>query len=53
MEHAWEGRECIQNFVQKSEGIPDGKPRYRWKDNIKMDLKNRVLGCGLDSCGLG
>jgi hypothetical protein len=24
--------------------IPLGRPKYRWVDNIKMDL--RVMGCG-------
>ena len=29
----------------KSEGKrPFGRPRYRWEDNIKMDLKE--VGCG-------
>jgi hypothetical protein len=32
---------------------PLGRPRCRWKDNIKMDLIERVGGCGLDSCGSG
>jgi len=30
------------------------RPRRRWEDNIKMDLKsNRVGRCGLDSSGPG
>jgi hypothetical protein len=37
-------------------GRPDGKrplgrPRYRWEDNIKMDLREKVWRCGLDSFG--
>jgi len=33
---------------------PRGRPRSRWEDNIKMDLKgNSVGGCGLDSSGSG
>jgi hypothetical protein len=31
------------------------KPRRRWKDNIKFDLRDRLGGCGLNSygsCGL-
>jgi hypothetical protein len=24
-----------------------------WDDNLKMDLKERVVGYGLDSCGSG
>jgi hypothetical protein len=28
---------------------PLGKPRHRWKSNIKMDLKRHMIGrCGLD-----
>jgi hypothetical protein len=31
---------CIQNFSLKLERKrPIGRPMYRWKDNIKMDLK--------------
>jgi hypothetical protein len=31
---------CIQNLGGKSESKrPFGRPRRRWKDNIKMDLK--------------
>jgi hypothetical protein len=30
-----------------------GRPRYRWKDIIRMGLKrNRVGGCGLDTSGV-
>jgi hypothetical protein len=37
-------------------GRPEGKrplrrPRHRWEDNIRMDL--RVGGCGLDASGSG
>jgi len=33
---------------------PLGRPRRRWKDNIKMDLKSyRVGSCGLDASGSG
>jgi hypothetical protein len=33
---------------------PLGRPRHRWKDNIKMDFfGNRVWGYGLDSSGSG
>jgi hypothetical protein len=35
---------CIQNFGQKPEGnIPLGRPKCRWENNIKMDLKE--IGC--------
>jgi hypothetical protein len=31
---------------------PLGRPRRKWEDNIKMDLRERKVGnCGLDSCG--
>jgi hypothetical protein len=30
---------------------PLGRPRHRWEDNFKMDLGNRVGGCGLNSSG--
>ena len=34
-------------FVGKSEGKrPLGRPKRRWKDNIKMDLQE--VGCGMD-----
>jgi hypothetical protein len=36
----------------RSEGRrPLGRPRCRWEDNIKMDLRNRIWECGLDSSG--
>jgi hypothetical protein len=25
--------------------------RYRWRYNIKIDLKNKLRGCGLGLCG--
>jgi hypothetical protein len=31
---------------------PLGRKRFRWEDNIRMDLKgNRMGGCGLNSSG--
>jgi hypothetical protein len=56
----WEGHvarmgevRCAYNIlVGRPEGRrPLGRPRRRWEDNIKMDL--RVWGCGLDSLGSG
>jgi hypothetical protein len=40
--------ECIRILVQKPEGKrPLERPRHRWVDNIKMDL--REIGCdGMD-----
>jgi hypothetical protein len=32
---------------------PLGRPRHRWEDNIRMELKNRVESCGLDATGSG
>ena len=39
-------------------GKPEGKspllrPRRRWKDNIKIDLQEVVVGYGLDRAGPG
>jgi len=36
---------CVQGLVGKSEGKkPLGRPRHRWKDNIKMYIQE--VGCG-------
>jgi hypothetical protein len=36
----WEGRGVYRVLVGKSEGKkPLGRPRRRWEDNIKMDLR--------------
>jgi hypothetical protein len=41
----WEGRGVYRVLVGKPEGKrPLGRPRCRWEDNIKMDLKK--VGCG-------
>jgi hypothetical protein len=43
-----EGRGIYRVFVGKSEGKrPLGRPRRRWKDNIKMDLQEVRCG-GMD-----
>jgi hypothetical protein len=35
---------CLQNFGLMSEGKrPLGRPRHRWEDNIKMDLRETGL----------
>ena len=40
-----EGRDMYRFLVEKPEGKkPLGRPRRRWEDNIKMDL--REVGCG-------
>jgi len=43
-----EGRGVYRVLVGKPEGMrPLGRPRHRWEDNIRMDL--RELGCeGVD-----
>ena len=42
-----EGRCVHRVLVGKPEGkIPLGRPRCRWKDNIKMDLDEVGRGCG-------
>ena len=44
MAHMEEGRGVHKVLVGKPEGKrPFGRPRYRWKDNIKMGLKE--VGC--------
>jgi hypothetical protein len=54
MWHAWERtRKCTGVLVGKPEGKrPLGRPRLRWKDGIRMDL--RAIGePRLDSVGSG
>jgi hypothetical protein len=47
-----ERRNAYKILVGKPQGkTPCSKPRHRWKDNIRMDL--REVGCGLDSSGSG
>jgi len=42
-----EGRDVHRVLVGKPEGRrPLGRPRHRWEDNIKMDLKEVGGGCG-------
>jgi hypothetical protein len=41
-------------LVRKTEGRrPLGRPRLRWEDNIKMDLRYVGWGNGLDRSGSG
>jgi hypothetical protein len=48
-----EERKVYKVFVGKPEGKrPLGRPRRRWEDGIRMDLRVREIGlegCGLDS----
>jgi hypothetical protein len=48
-----EERKVYKVLVGKSEGKrPPGRPRRRWEDGIRMDLREIGLGgCGLDSTG--
>jgi hypothetical protein len=50
-----ESRGVYGVLVGKPEGKrPLGRPRYRWEDNIEMDLRgSRMWGYGLDGAGLG
>jgi predicted small integral membrane protein len=43
--HMREIRNAYEILVVRSEGRrPRGKPRHRWKDNIKMDLRETAFG---------
>jgi hypothetical protein len=47
-----EERKVYKVFVGKPKGKrPLGRPRYRWEDGIRMDLREIVLG-GVDWIGL-
>ena len=49
-----EGRGVHRVLVGKPEGKrPLGRPRRRWKGNIKMDLQEVGGLCGLDGVGSG
>jgi hypothetical protein len=51
----WERRGAYKALVGKPEGRrPLGRPRHRWEDNIKMDLREVGWGGhGLDQSGSG
>jgi hypothetical protein len=40
-------------LVKPEEKRPLGRPRRRWVDNIKMDLRDRMGWSGLDGYGSG
>jgi hypothetical protein len=49
MYHEWGELECIYDFgweARKKSSL--GRPKRRWVDNIKMDLRDRVGWYGLD-----
>jgi hypothetical protein len=49
-----EKRNVYRLLVGNPEGKrPLGRPRRRWIDNIKMDLRDRSECCGLDWSGSG
>jgi hypothetical protein len=52
MQHVWGDDKCVQNLLvsPKGEKTLEG-PGHRWEDNIKMDLRETVGGCRLDSSG--
>jgi hypothetical protein len=39
MWHAWERRGMCTGFSWESQKRPLGRPRRRWEDGIKMDLR--------------
>jgi hypothetical protein len=44
----------VQGLVGKAKGKrPLGRPRRRWEDGIRMDLREIGWGCGVDSGGSG
>ena len=54
MWHVWEEERCIQGFGGEPEGRrPLGRPKHRWEDNIKMDLREVGWEHGLDRSGSG
>jgi hypothetical protein len=49
-----EKRNGYRILVGKPEGKRSlGRPRCRWVNNVKMDLRERIGWYGLDRCGSG
>jgi hypothetical protein len=49
-----ERRGAYRILIGRAEGRrPLGRPRRRWEDNIKLDLKEVGWGHGLDGAGSG
>jgi hypothetical protein len=46
------GREKCTRFWWESQ-IPLGRPKRRWEDGIRMDLRQTGWGSGMDSVGSG
>jgi hypothetical protein len=47
-------KECIYDIGGEAKGKgPLGRPRCRWVDNIKIDLRERMEWYGLDQSGSG
>jgi hypothetical protein len=45
MWHAWERKNVYRGLMGKSEGKrPFGRPRRRWEDEIRMDLREICWG---------
>jgi hypothetical protein len=44
MWHAWESRGKCTSFWWESLKRPLGRPRHRWEDGIRMDLRDIGLG---------
>jgi hypothetical protein len=52
MQNEWGNENEYKILVRKREGIRSlGRPRLRYEDNIKVDLKE--IGCGLDLSASG
>jgi hypothetical protein len=48
------GQKSVQGFGRKPEGKgPLVRPRRRWENVIRMDLRKIGWGCGVDSTGSG
>jgi hypothetical protein len=48
------GRNVFRVLRWNTEGKrPLGRPRRRWEDGIRMDLREIGWGCGVDSPGWG
>jgi hypothetical protein len=47
MWHAWQRREKCARFCWESSKGPLGRPRRRWEDGIRMDLREIGFG-GVD-----